>query len=758
MHSAPRLRYCLPLALLLLAGCRTAKDHIAAGDRFFEQQRFDDAALTYRKAIQKDGSSGEAHFGLGKTLLKQNKTTEAYGALRRAVELAPGHADARRLLLELSLAAYLGDTRRPAALRQTLEGLAKDALAKQPDSYDGLRIRGYLALTAGDTAEATALFRKANAGKPLQADVGLTLARLMLQDPATAAEGERLIQDLIQRYPAGGPAYDLLYAHYGSAQRWEEAEALLQRKIAASPEKGEFVLQLADHYRVRQRRDRMEAALDRLIQNKQATRGRLLAGDYWRQIGEPARAAAVYEGGGDAEGGLYQKRLAALRSEQGAVPQALELADRWVARAPQDREWKRLRGAFLLQSRRAREAVAELREVARETPKDAPLQFLLGRALLLSGDSRAAREAWREAAKLAPNFAEPRLALGALALETGQPAESLRYSGEILAFAPQQVEARLLKATALEASGRDAEARPLFAELRRQYPQRADVAVEQAFAQMREQKFDAAERTFREQYKPGAENLRPLFGLVQALTAQKRAADAEALLRADLKLTDRPQVRYLLAEVLSGTGRGAEAEPLLAQADAAGAGWTRPALLLAELQMRRQSPKEAVITLQRLLAAQPDQPAALLLLARAQESAGDYAAAQQAYREAIKRSPDHAPAKNNLAYLIADHGGDLEEALRLANEASRKAPQSPNFADTVGYVYLKMKRTDAAVQVFSGLSQRMPANATFRYHHGLALLESGRKQQARDEFEAALAAKPGGDLAGKVQAALSRAM
>jgi cellulose synthase operon protein C len=44
---------------------------------------------------------------------------------------------------------------------------------------------------------------------------------------------------------------------------------------------------------------------------------------------------------------------------------------------------------------------------------------------------------------------------------------------------------------------------------------------------------------------------------------------------------------------------------------------------------------------------------------------------------------------NQLAYIYLEHGGDVNVALGLAQQAKQKMPDSPNVADTLGWAYYK---------------------------------------------------------------------
>ena len=106
---------------------------------------------------------------------------------------------------------------------------------------------------------------------------------------------------------------------------------------------------------------------------------------------------------------------------------------------------------------------------------------------------------------------------------------------------------------------------------------------------------------------------------------------------------------------------------------------------------------------------------------------------------------------NNLAFLLSDTGGDLDEAMNLAQRTVQKFPGEPAFSDTTGYVYLKKGMRDSAVQTFTSLVQKYPRVPLFRYHLGMALLETGDKVRARKELETALASHPSQDEAAKIR-------
>jgi predicted Zn-dependent protease len=111
--------------------------------------------------------------------------------------------------------------------------------------------------------------------------------------------------------------------------------------------------------------------------------------------------------------------------------------------------------------------------------------------------------------------------------------------------------------------------------------------------------------------------------------------------------------------------------------------------------------------------------------------------------------------QNGLAYLLAETGKNLDEALRLVLTALRSQPSNTAYADTVGWIYVKKKMPDAALHVLWNLVEREPENALYRYHLAMAELIKGNKMHAKATLEAALRKRPSAEEAAQIREALS---
>jgi len=111
----------LILFLAAAAGCISSKGYLERGNKFFEQGKFDDASISYRKAIQKDTRLVDAYYRLSQSEVRRQRFGKAFQALLRATELAPENLDYKVSLAGLSLQLYQADTRRPRILYDQLQ-------------------------------------------------------------------------------------------------------------------------------------------------------------------------------------------------------------------------------------------------------------------------------------------------------------------------------------------------------------------------------------------------------------------------------------------------------------------------------------------------------------------------------------------------------------------------------------------------------------------------------------------------------------
>jgi tetratricopeptide (TPR) repeat protein len=100
------------------------------------------------------------------------------------------------------------------------------------------------------------------------------------------------------------------------------------------------------------------------------------------------------------------------------------------------------------------------------------------------------------------------------------------------------------------------------------------------------------------------------------------------------------------------------------------------------------------------------------------EMQGNSKEAEENYRKALAANPNIDLAGNNLAYILAEDGRDLQTAQSLAEAARRRNPQSPQMADTLGWVYYKQDHLGLAKSQAEFAVSRQRENGVYQYHLG----------------------------------------
>jgi tetratricopeptide (TPR) repeat protein len=179
-------------------------------------------------------------------------------------------------------------------------------------------------------------------------------------------------------------------------------------------------------------------------------------------------------------------------------------------------------------------------------------------------------------------------------------------------------------------------------------------------------------------------------------------------------------------------------------------------LRIGETYRRKGDLTNSIVALQKAREILPNNGVVLSTLALVLDTAGRWAEARQVYEVVLKLDPNNGVALNNLAFLLSEHGGDLDDALTKAQRAKQLLPDLSEVSDTLGWIYLKKNLTDNAIDIFQDLVNKVPAQAVFRYHLGMAYSQKGDKTRALKELQDALKYNPTKDDRDKIQQLITR--
>jgi tetratricopeptide (TPR) repeat protein len=766
-----KLRWLFVVLIALIAGSACSRDpnvakkiYLESGNRYFDRGKYKEASMMYRNALKKDMRYGDAYYRLGLTLLKVKDPGGAMRSFMRALDLLPAGADRNDTsgkLADIYLSAYLADPRRAQAFEVEL----RDFIGrKQVTQFDRLRVEGYIDWRNGNLDSTLLKFKAANDARPMDGNLVLGYTQALIAK-GRFDEANKLAMDLIAKSKDFGPIYDVLYVEYIRRNLPAEAEKIRRLKADNNPKNLEFHFQLAAHYYLLNRPDETSRIIEALLADKQTfPNAREKAGDFYLMFRNYDKAIAYYRGGlnGSKEDWLtFQRKIADALIAQGRRDEALALVENQILKQyPKDPVALALRATLWLEMgnrSQLQQALSELETAVGKLPQNAVVRFNLGRAYFTKGDVDQARTQFKAAVDIQPDYLAPRQALIEIHLIKGEYALALQFADETLSYAQGNLQTRLLRSQALQGIGKVDDARKELQIVLKQYPNSVEAMFRLGLLELSAKDPAAAARTFEQCMKNSKDNFPCVVGAAEVYARQKQYDKAIEFLSAELKKSpDRRELRLALGNTFVLAGKydaavGIFSAMLSKEPDSADLH-----LRLAETSRLMGNFKVAIEHFRRVQQLQPKNADAAVWLALLLHQTGRETEAKQHYLEVLQIQPDNPVALNNLAFVIAEQGGDLDVALTYAQKAKQKVPESDEISDTLGWIYLKKKLTPNALSIYDGLVVKQPANSTFRYHRGIALLQKGDKIQAKKELQTALLSKPKPDEQAKINEALQK--
>jgi tetratricopeptide (TPR) repeat protein len=760
------------VALMALSSCSrdpnvAKKRYLDSGNKYFDKGNYKAAVLMYRDALQKDKKFGEAHYRLGLTYLKMNNLAEGVRSLRRSTEFL-NHNDAHYwdAIVRLSQ-IYISVASRDKNLMAEAKGYSDALLAKDPNSFDGHHIAGELinldglqAYRVGNKEEtrkdldaALAEYKKADAAKPNQPLVLMEIAGVYeMQD--NFAEAEEIFRNVIQSDPHYIAAYVNLYSLAIGQKKMDLAEQMLRDGFKNNPTQFAFLQRLALFYWVQHRPEDMNKTLQEIKSHAKEYAGAYRdVGDFYYRQGDGESAIREYREGmskDPKQRALYQKLIIEVLMHQGKRNEAANINQQILAENPNDTDAKSLDATLKLDKGDIAHALTELQQVVTRAPDNPVAHFNLGRAHAMRGDYEQARQQFDRAIEIRTDYMAARIALAQLQATRGDYEAAIKATQMVLQIDPNNLSARLIETAAMIGLKRYSDAHAMLDAVLVSNPNQPDVLFQIAVVDMAENKYKEAETNFRKVYDLNPANPRGLLGLTETYLTQGKVDQAISTLKTESdKAPARLDLQVAIADVASRSGRYAMAlEYYQRVADSLEKGAKQRAdifVRMGETYRRKGDLQNSIASMRKAAEIQPESVPVLSTLALALDQAGQWSEASKVYEAALKFDPNNAISLNNLAYLEAEHGGDLNRAQTLAQRAKQFMPNRPEVADTLGWIYLKRNLAENAADIFSELVRTNPHSSTFHYHLAQALDQKGDKAGALHELNIAVKENPQAD-------------
>jgi len=747
------------------------KRYLESGNKYFDKGRYKEASIQYRNALKRDPKYGAAYYKLALVSIQLKDVNGAVSSLRRAVEPVninePYYWEAVVKLSDIYLAFGRGED----VYLKDVEAFTDLLLKRDSNSFDAHRLIGDLNFSRATEAyrnqqpdrgvvfldRATAEYRKADSVKPGQQGVSMQLARTRAAK-ADFAEAEAIYHRVIDKDKTFQSAYTELYRLFLYQNKPGDAEQVLRLAFENNPKEFGYLTLLAMHYYRLQRRDAMAGILNQIKSHaKDYDLAYLTVGDFYLRMGDGESAIREYQEGiaKDAKKkSTYQKRVIEVLMRQGKRSEAAEMNSQVLKENKDDNDARGLAATFLLDKGDIAKALAELQQVVTLAPDNPVSRYNLGRAHAARNEYEQARQQFQKAIELRPDYVLARLSLAELQVGHGEFDAALKSAEAVLSIDKGNVSARLIESAALVGQKKFSESRALLDAMLKANPGSSDVLFQLGVVNLAENKYKEAEDAFRRSYQLNPTNYRGLLGIVETQIAQHKTEDALKNVQAESeKAPGRLDLQILLGSTAVRAGKFDFAiqtfNRVLGQAKGKGQGEIY--LRIGEIYRRKGDLNAAVQALQKARETLPDNISVLSELALVLDEGARRPEAKQAYEATLKLDPNNAVVLNNLAFLLCETGGDLDDALTKATRAKQLLPSLLEISDTVGWIYLKKGLPDNAIEVFKDLVSKAPNHSTYRFHLGMAYSQKGDKSKALDQLKEALKYNPATEEKDKIQ-------
>ena len=715
-----------------------------SGNRYLDQGKYAEAIIEYRNAIEVDATFGQARKRLAQSYARAGNVRAAFDEFVRAADLLPTDVEAQ---LDAGNFLLVGKQHQEAL------GRAEVALKTQPENIDALVLRGNALAGLSSFEKALEAIEQAIRLDPKR---GATYVDLGQVESAHGrrAEAEAAFLRAVEISPKETSPRLALANFYWSLGRTSDAGQAFDEALKLEP--GNLLANrfMASFKYSTGRGPEAELYLRRIADTSASPEAWLALADYYLLMARPQDAIATIEGmksGRDLP--AVKLRLARAQAAAGNQADAHLLVDQILGANDKDAEAQLLKGQLLQLDGKNEEAFATIQKATTLAPDYAEAQFALGRMYASRGDRLAAETAFREVLRINPRATAAQVQLATVQAQT-RPAESVRTAEDATRSNPGSVAARLALVRSLIATRDLARAEQEISKLRVEYPNVAAVHRQDVSVALLKKDMARARKSLER-----AEELEPLsletlgVAIAYELT-QGNPAGARSRLEARLKQGSSPDLLIMAANTYLALKDLAAAEKVLRAAIEADPSRYDAYGSLGAIYVNQGRIDEALREYEALSKKQAKPVGALTLSGILLQRQGKVDAAMKRYEDVLALDSRAGVASNNLAWILAERGQDMDRALQLAQTAVSVAPESPEILDTLGWVYYKRNQPKQAIPYFRQCIEKSPAVAEYHYHLGLALLKSGDQPNGRASLQRALALKPNAGVTAEINKAL----
>ena len=715
-HSKSLGWFLLGLGVLLLAGAgcsptSQSDQHLARADRYLSLGDYEKAEADYLFVAREEQESFRAYKGLGLIYFDQGRMDRAGAFLSRARQISTNDLTLRVRLATVYLSGGSGKDAREEALY---------VLEHQPADEDAALVLAESVGSDKDLAEVVGWLHKFSPANAPQAGCEAALAALALQaDTPDLPAAMASIRAALAVNPKSAAAYASLGVYCQATNGLNEADAMFLQAAELSPPHSPRWLKYAK-FKLLFREDFAGAR---------------------KVLNEIVKRTPDYI--------LAWLELARLSAAERKTDEAQELVTELLNRDPDNFEGLVLNAGLNLARGENATAINQMEKLTRTYAKSARLHYDLARAYLATGDQAKAGSQLHTVLNLDPKNLTAALMLAQLDMARGDLNSGIFALKQLVAQKADWDAAWKLLARGYYAQGDYEATLEIYRRLAQAYPTEPGYPLTIGRVLIDQAKLDDARKSFEHAFELNT-NYPATLPVVQELVrldlTEKKFPDAERRVEKLIaEVPSAPEPLVLKANVLLALQTLAatnQALAVLRKATDLRADYWTAYVELAKLYKATGQNQAALSYLQGVVAKNPKDIVALMLLAVLQSAEKDYASARTSYETILNVNPRFAPALNNAAYLYCEHLINLDRAFKLAAKARDLQPYNPVAADTFGWVQYRRGEFAWAANLLTESANNLPDYAEVHYHLGMAQYMMGREEASSRELKRALELDP----------------
>ena len=721
------------LATAALSACSkdpqaVAKEALDKGNQHAQNNKYPEAIIEYRRAVQSDPRLGEARLKLAYAYASTGDGINALREYVRAADLLPENKEAQqRAGAFMLLAGQFNDA----------QGLAERMLKRNPNDVEGQILLANALAGLKDMDGAVSAFEKAVELDPNRSTTYSELGSIhMVSGNKQAADAA--FQKALQLDPKSAGAHFSYSNFLWATGDLPRAEQEMRAGLALEPNSVTGNRAMAMYHMVTGRASEAEPHLKIVAEKMPGAEAKYFLAEYYLRLGriDDARATLTPLLKDDATFVGASVRLARVEVVANKNADAHRLIESVLAREPKNADALITRGKLYLTENNTVNALSTLQTAVEANPRSVDAQLALAQTYVLRGATKDATTAFNDALKIDGRNMEARLGLARLQINTGSAADAVPLVLKIVEENPKNLEARLLLLHGLMAVGDLPQATQQMNVLLQASPDSATVQTAAGMLAQMKQDHAGARAAYGRALAADPRSYQALAGLLTAEMQGKQFGNAKALIEKQLALTPNdPNVLLMSAQTYNALGDAFAMEKALKKTVEVDPQSLQAYAMLGKMYYQQGRLDLARRELETYVNRAPTSVAGNTMLGTILELQGRRDEAKARYSKALQTDPRAAVAANNLAWIDANTNGNLDMALQLAQTAKSQLPNRHEVDDTLGYIYYKKGLSSMAIEALSASTTRQPDNPSYNYHLALAYHQSGNNAEAKKYLE-----------------------